>query len=284
MKFQPLSIPKSKIDVMGKIKLSGIYVYPIKSIAGVSINESIVGERGLKHDRRWMLIDEQNQFITQRKYHEMALIDLKLKDEYMILNHRIKRIGQTEIPLEISEGEQILSTIWSDHVKVIWPKLIADEWISGALQTSCRLVYMPDNSKRQIDPAYVSTEMNTSLSDGYPFLLANNKSLEDVCEKTGVKLEMKRFRPNLVIHTKAAFEEDRWAKLSIGKVNFEIVKPCARCVMTTIDPETGKAGEEPMKTLATYRKQNGRIIFGQNMIAGSEGSIHIGDEIISFDS
>lgn len=268
---------------MEKIHLSGIYIYPIKSIAGVSLKESIVGERGLKHDRRWMLIDEHKQFITQRQHHEMALIDLKLAGNQMILSHRIKKLGRVKIPLEITGGNRITSTIWNDEVNVIWPKLMADEWFSEALQTKCRLVYMPNESTRQIDPNYVSKPMNTSLSDGYPFLLTNTKSLADVCEKTGGDLDMKRFRPNLVINTESAFEEDYWNKLSIGEAIFKIVKPCARCVMTTINPETGIADKEPLKTLATYRKQNGSILFGQNMIMDSEGIIGIGDEIIPMD-
>lgn len=121
--------------------------------------------------------------------------------------------------------------------------------------------------------------MITSLSDSYPYLLTNAKSLVDLQEKTRIDIDMKRFRPNLVISSDAAFEEDNWKKLLIGKLIFEIVKPCARCVITTIDPWTGIAGKEPLKTLETYRKQNEKILFGQNMIVESEGVIQVGDKI-----
>ena len=264
---------------MGKIYLSGLYIYPIKSIAGISLKESFAGERGLEYDRRWMLIDENNNFITQRQYHSMALIDLTLDGENIVLAHRSKNISEIKIPLEIQNGSPIQSTLWNDQVKVIWPNLFADGWFSEVLNIKCRLVYLPDDSKRQIDPDYVQQAMNTSLSDGYPYLLAGTKSLDDIREKTRIDLEMKRFRPNLVVKTQSAFDEDSWKKLRIGDLVFEVVKPCARCVMTTIDPETGKAGKEPLKTLATYRKQNGKVLFGQNVIIKSEGVIRVGDEI-----
>lgn len=264
---------------MGEIYLSGLYIYPIKSIAGISLKKSFAGERGLEYDRRWMLIDENKKFITQRKYHEMALINLKLEGDHMILSHSSKDIGEIEIPLKINEGDRIQSAIWSDDVEVIWPNLTADRWFSEVLNTKCRLVYLPDDSKRQIDPDYVAKPMNTSLSDGYPYLLANTKSLDDIREKTGLDLEMKRFRPNLVVNANDAFDEDNWKNLRIGDLVFEVVKPCARCVMTTIDPETGMTGKEPLKTLATYRKKNGKVLFGQNTIIKSEGVIRVGDEI-----
>jgi len=263
-----------------KIYLSGLYIYPIKSIAGISLKESFAGERGLEYDRRWMLIDENKQFITQRKYHEMALINLKLEGDHMILSHPSKEIGEVKIPTKINEGSRIQSDIWNDNVEVIWPKLVADSWFSEVLNIKCRLVYLPDDSKRQIDPNYIPTPMNTSLSDGYPYLLTNIKSLDDIREKTGIGLEMKRFRPNLVVTTESAFDEDNWKQLKIGDLVFEMVKPCARCVMTTIDPDTGMTGKEPLKTLATYRKQNGKVLFGQNVIVKSEGVIRVGDEIV----
>lgn len=264
---------------MEKLALKGIHIYPIKSIAGVSLQKSIAGERGLDYDRRWMLIDVNNQFITQRQHHEMALIDLRIDEDHMIVSHRMKNLGSVQIPLEVHEGEQIQSTVWSDHVKVISPRTMADGWFSEALHTKCRLVYMPNDSDRQIDPKYVSKSMNTSLSDGYPYLLANKTSLLDIGQKAGIDLEMQRFRPNFIVETKTPFEEDSWRRIEIGDSVFKLVKPCARCVMITIDPMTGKAGKEPLKTMSTYRKKDNKILFGQNMIAEKEGLIQVGDSV-----
>ncbi len=264
---------------MEKLQLKGIYIYPIKSIKGVSLQETYAGERGLEYDRRWMLIDENKVFITQRNFHELALIDLNLEKDHMVLSHRSLNTSNMKIPLKIHDGQIILSTIWDDRVNLIWPKLTADEWFSNLLKTRVRLVYMPDDSPRRIDPKYVSKSMNTSLSDGYPYLLVNQTSLADVSDKAGFKLKIERFRPNLVVKTQNPFEEDSWKKLAIGEINFQVVKPCARCVLTTIDPETGIPGNEPLKTLSSYRKVDNKILFGQNMIAENKGIIRVGDEI-----
>jgi uncharacterized protein YcbX len=264
---------------MEKLQLKGIYIYPIKSIMGISLLEAHAGERGLEYDRRWMLIDEKDTFITQRKFHNLALIDLKLRKDHFILSKRMTSNLEIEIPLKIQEGQVVPSTIWDDHVNLLWPNLPADEWFSDLLKTSVRLVYLPDASPRHIDPKYVPKSMNTSLSDGYPYLLANRSSLEDISQKAGIKMEMERFRPNLVVETQKPFEEDGWKTLEIGSANFRIVKPCARCMLTTIDPKTGISGSEPLKTLNTYRKVDNKILFGQNMIVERKGLIRVGDEI-----
>lgn len=264
---------------MGYLKLESIYIYPIKSIAGISIKEAVVEERGMKYDRRWMLIDESNQMITQRKLHNMALIRMKIEEEQMVLRQSAKDPEVLKIPLQIHDGISIKASVWNDPVELIWPQLNADDWFSEILKTHCRLVYMPDDSPRQVDPKYVSKSMNTSLSDGYPFLLANTTSLNDVSQKSGIKPEMERFRPNLIVETPEPFEEDQWKRIAIGNISFRLVKPCARCVMVTIDQNTGKASKEPLKSMSTYRKIDKKILFGQNAIAEIFGSVTVGDEL-----
>lgn len=264
---------------MGYLKLESIYIYPIKSIAGISLKEAVVKERGLQYDRRWMLIDESNQMITQRNFHNMALIRMEIEDEQMVLRQSAKDSEVLKIPLQIHDGVSVNASVWNDQVKLIWPQLNADEWFSDLLKTHCRLVYMPDDSPRQVDPKYVSKSMNTSLSDGYPFLLANTTSLIDVSQKSGIKPEMERFRPNLVVKTQEPFEEDQWKRITIGNISFRLVKPCARCVMVTIDQNTGKAGKEPVKSMSTYRKVDNKILFGQHAIAETFGRIRIGGEL-----
>ncbi|NJN28487.1 MAG: MOSC domain-containing protein [Cyclobacteriaceae bacterium] len=265
---------------MKKPQLSGIFIYPIKSISGVSLTEAFAGERGLKHDRRWMLIDDDHRFISQRKYHDLALIALELKDDYMVLSHRANGKAMVEIPLSIRSGKTISASVWDDMVTLWWPNLAADEWLSELLHTRVRLVYMPDHVARQIDPKYVAEEMNTSLSDGYPYLLASQSSIDDVSARAGQAMEVGRFRPNLLVQNAQAFAEDDWKKIQVGEVIFRIVKPCARCVLTTIDPATGQAGKEPLRTLSTYRQVDNKILFGQNMIAERQGMVRLGDEII----
>lgn len=264
---------------MGHLKLESIYIYPIKSIAGISIEKAVVEERGLQYDRRWMLIDENNQMITLRKFHDMALVRMEIEDEHMVLRQSVEVSGTIKIPLQIHVGKSLEASVWNDQVKLVWPQLTADQWFSDLLKTDCRLVYMPDDSPRQVDPKYVSKSMNTSLSDGYPFLLANTTSLKDVSQKSGIKPEMERFRPNLVVETQEPFEEDAWKSIVIGNISFRLVKPCARCIMVTIDQNTGKAGKEPLKSMSAYRKVNNKILFGQNAIAETYGNISVGEEL-----
>jgi uncharacterized protein YcbX len=262
------------------IELKEIVIYPIKSIAGVSVQEAYAGERGFENDRRWMLIDEHNKFITQRQHHQLALVQLKMSGETIELTHTDASMGSIRIPLKISGNPGLPADIWDNQVNVIWPELEADSWFSDYLGQTCRLVYLPDESVRRVDPDYVSENVNTSLSDGYPYLLANMASLRDIEIRSGVSLSMTRFRPNLVVDSGTAFEEDKWKELRGGEVAFRAVKPCARCVLTTIDPQTGVAGSEPLQTLSTYRKTGNKILFGQNMIALRYGNIRLGESLV----
>lgn len=265
------------------MQLEEIIIYPIKSIAGVSMQQAYAGERGLEYDRRWMLIDSENRFITQRQHHKLALVLLKIVGDIIELSHTERSWGTTRVPLQIEGSPDLVVDIWDDRVKVIWPGLEADRWFSDYLGQPCRLVYLPDESGRRVDPDYVPENVNTSLSDGYPYLLSNKASLRDIEQRSGVSLSMMRFRPNLVVDTGVAFEEDYWKELKVGDTRFNAVKSCARCVLTTIDPETGVAGKEPLQTLSTYRKSGNKILFGQNMIALSYGHIRVGEtfEVIS---
>jgi uncharacterized protein len=264
---------------MEKLHLKGIYIYPIKSLSGISLSNSFAGERGLEHDRRWMLIDSENTFITQRTYPVLSLTDLRIENGFIVINHKNDHLGEEKIPLKTHEGQSVTAKVWDDSVQLLWPKLPADEWFSELLQTAVRLVYMPEDSSRQVDREYVNKRINTNLSDGYPYLLINQRSVEDVSEKSGIVIETSRFRPNLTIETVQPFEEDNIKKILIGNLPFRNVKACARCLITTIDPNTGIAGKEPLKTLSTYRKNGNKILFGLNMIAERYGSIHVGDEI-----
>ncbi|MDZ7604880.1 MAG: MOSC domain-containing protein [Cyclobacteriaceae bacterium] len=261
------------------ITLKEIVIYPIKSIAGISVQKAYAGERGFENDRRWMLIDEHNKFITQRQHHTLSIVKLSVMDETIALNHPDSSWGSATVPLKIHGKSMIEVDIWDDQVKVLWPQLDADTWFSDYLKQPCRLVYMTDESIRRVDPDYVAENINTSLSDGYPYLLANTASLNDLIEKSGLDLAMKRFRPNLVVDSGKPYEEDMWKKIKGNEVVFQPVKPCGRCVITTIDPETGVAGKEPLQTLSTYRKSGNKILFGQNMIALAHGWVHVGETL-----
>lgn len=269
---------------MSQKKLSEIWVYPIKSLPGIRVKSAMVLGKGIKGDRRLMLIDEHGIFMTQRIYPQMAMFDVSMEEE--VIRVRLKsndRLGTLFINNEAHstmESGMIKTRVWDDEVEVFEMNQAYSRWFSDALGSICKLVRFPEDGHRKIDPKYVVEEHHVSLADGYPYLIIGTSSLADLNERVGKSLSMKRFRPNFVFENGAPFEEDGWKNFGIGEVCFSGVKPCARCVLTTIDPETGLKGDEPLRTLATYRKKDTKIYFGQNVIALNHGEIKEGDGII----
>ncbi len=261
------------------MQLSSIYIYPIKSLAGISLQSAQVEARGLQHDRRWMLIDSENRFITQRTKPSLALIDIILKKEGFEITHREKNLPALALPFSISVGELINVQVWDD----VCPALLYNDsgWFQAATGLDCRLVYMHDDSQRLVDSRYAHQSEITSFSDGFPFLLIGEASLATLNERLETPVPMNRFRPNLVFSGGASFEEDTFAQLTIGEVTFLAPKPCARCIFTTIDQATGKKdpSKDPLKTLATFRTWNNKILFGENLLAVTLGTVAIGDTL-----
>lgn len=266
------------------MELSEINIYPIKSLGGISLNESVVEEKGLQYDRRWMLVDENGKFFTQREFPKMATLKVSLKTDGLLVSDQAENLL---IPFDANgTGEEIEVEVWNSKLTAQTSEDIINQWFSDALQTNCRLVQMNQNSNRPVNPVYAVNEKDTvSFADGYPVLLIGEESLTDLNSRLENALPMNRFRPNLVVKDSEAFAEDSWKKIKIGETIFHIVKPCERCVMTTIDQKTGISdGKEPLKTLATYRlvKKDGdsKILFGQNLIAEkASGTVRIGDKV-----
>lgn len=260
--------------------LSEINIYPVKSLKGFSINEAKVEDRGLQYDRRWMLVDAKNKFLTQREFSKMATICIAVDGDGMTAS-----AGASDLPIPLipDSDEKASVKIWTSSVKARVYGSEVNEWFSDALGTNCRLVLMPEESKRKVNPFYAVRKFNDTVSfaDGYPFMLIGERSLEDFNSRIETPLPMNRFRPNFVVSGSEPFAEDAWKKIRIGETIFHVVKPCARCVITTIDQSKGeKDGTEPLKTLAAYRNKGGNVLFGQNLIAETGvGIIKTGDEI-----
>lgn len=263
--------------------LSEINIYPIKSLAGISFKESKIERRGLEFDRRWMLIDENNKFLTQREFPKMATVKTEiLSDGLQVSSNKNGLV----IPFEPLNGETQNVKIWQSRCKAKVYENIINEWFSDALQTNCKLAVMPETTQRKVNYFYaVQKDDHVSFADGYPFLLIGENSLKDLNSRLTDDLPMNRFRPNLVVADSEDFAEDSWKKIKIGDSVFHVVKPCARCVMTTIEQATGeKDGTEPLKTLAKFRipqrSVKKKILFGQNLIAERAGDIlRVGDQI-----
>lgn len=270
---------------MSEITLSEINVYPIKSLGGISLNESVVEEKGLRYDRRWMLVDENGKFFTQREFPKMATINVSFENDGLRVSAEDESLL---VPFDEGDaGEEIRVEVWNSKLKAQTSESHINEWFSDVLQTNCRLVRFNQNSKRIVNPVYAirKYEDTVGFADGYPVLLIGQGSLDDLNSKLENPIPMNRFRPNLVVKNSEAFAEDNWTKIKVGNSVFHIVKPCDRCVMTTVDQEKGTFdGKEPLKTLATYRlvkkKGDSKILFGQNLISGNFGeTVKIGDKV-----
>ncbi len=262
------------------ISISKIFVYPIKSLGGFSVNTAQLTSRGLQYDRRWLLIDENNVGLTQREFAKMAILQTVLLENGIEVFNKHNTALKSFVPFNFTASETITVKIWDGFclAQVVSEEL--NNWFSTQLNTNCKLVYMPDNSLRKVDANFAVSEDNiTSFSDGYPILLASQQSLDVLNNKLETPLDFDRFRPNIVVDGLNAYEEDEITEFEINSQKFYGVKPCSRCVVTTINQQTTEKGKEPLKTLATYRSINNKIKFGQNVIGPKSGSIKIGDSV-----
>lgn len=254
--------------------LSQLAIYPIKSTTQVSLDSATMGPFGLDLDRRWMLIDNEGVMLTQRKYARMCLISTSIIDGKLTVNAP----GMRELGIEpvSTASDTITATVWEDSCNAFNCGEAAEKWFSDFLNTPARLVYFPDNELRQVDLNYARQGDITAFSDGFPYLLISQASLDDLNSRLDQPVEMSRFRPNLVISGVEAFAEDHWKKIRIGDVTFNLVKPCSRCIIPAIDPKTAKKSAEPVRTLANYRMHDNKIFFGQNLIAEGSGELQVG--------
>jgi uncharacterized protein YcbX len=259
------------------LQISHLYIYPIKSLGGISVNQAEVTSRGFKHDRRWMLVDEQNHFLTQREHVQMALIKVEIMPDGLLVSHHLN--GTIKIPFEHHPDKKNNVVIWDDTTAGAYVSDTVDQWFSTVLGIKCRLIYMTDDTEREVDQRYALPGMITSFADAYPFLLIGQSSLDDLNGRLSDTLPMDRFRPNIVFTRGEPFDEDRMNHLDIAGISFYGAKLCARCIMTTIDQQTGIKAKEPLKTLATYRSKNNKILFGQNLVHEGIGVVAIGDVI-----
>ena len=256
--------------------LNNITIYPIKSLAGISVNHWKINQNGLLYDRQWMLVDEDNQFLSQRRLARMALIKTQLIDNKLYLTAE----AMPKISLELNPPENpqsILVNIWKDQCLAQSVSNEIDEWFSAFLQTPCRLVYQPKESIRAVDPKFAKATDQVSFSDGYPFLIISTASLDSLNQAMGLELTMARFRPNLVISDCEAYAEDYWREITIGNIGFRLPKPCSRCKVPTINPNTAETAKEPLRTLNKLRKYNNKVYFGQNAIHNQQGTVSVGD-------
>jgi uncharacterized protein YcbX len=269
---------------MRELRLSEIWIYPIKSLGGLRLEQSKVLEKGLKYDRRWMLVDENGVFMTQREFPAMSLLKVGLdpesyrNGELRVVHNQRSTVHCFSLSTTPTEKDMQV-TIWNDSVQAFEVSSESSQWFSDALQLRCKLVYFPEENARLVDPAYRVNNEHVSLADGYPFLIIGQSSLDYLNAKLAEPIPMNRFRPNFVFTGGEPNEEDAWRNFTIGNNRFIGVKPCARCAIPTINQDTAQKGIEPTRTLATYRKKENKILFGQNLLATDHQQVKEGDLI-----
>lgn len=258
------------------IRLSGIHLYPVKSLAGLSVDSWMGGVHGLEYDRHWMLVDEKGEFVTQRRLPRMALIQTALRGDALVLSAP----GMQElIVAKEYPGAPLEVLVWEDRVQALDAGVQVADWLSGFLGEPLRLVYFPPHARRPVDPDYAEMDDRTAFSDGFPYLLISEASLQELNGRLEQPLPMGRFRPNLVVSGTEPFAEDRWRRIRVGGLSFRVVKPCSRCIITTIDPLTARRGAEPLRTLSGYRRRGNKVFFGQNLIHDGIGGLSVGDQV-----
>jgi uncharacterized protein len=245
------------------VMLRHMFIYPIKSLGGVAVTEAQVEPRGFQYDRRWMLIDAEGTCITQRQYPRLALIAVSLQPDG--LEVCAPGMPPLQIPGSPANSTPVIVRIWRSVCEALLVGEHMDAWFSQYLQMPCRLVYMPDTTQRAVNPEYAVHNDIVSFADGYPFMLLGQASLDDLNQR----LEVSGVPP---------FAEDSWKTIHIGATVFHVVKACDRCVLTTVDQSTGTfAGPEPLKTLATFRLHDNKVMFGQLLLPDALGTVRIGD-------
>lgn len=255
------------------LKLQDIYIYPIKSLGGIRLNSAKVEERGFQYDRRWMLLNEKGRFLTQRQIPEMALLQPRILENGLEIIHKGKELAPLLIPFDQTNDQRLTVSVWGDECEAVFVSKEVDLWFSNALGRKCHLVYMPDVSKRLVDTDFAPNGEIVSFADGYPFLVIGQASLDLLNQKLEAPIDMLRFRPNLVFSGGTPHIEDDWKKIQIGDIKFMGVKPCARCAVPNINPQTAEKENEPTQTLKKYRQNGTKILFGQNLLIDYQGSM-----------
>jgi hypothetical protein len=267
---------------MGAV-LSAINVYPVKGLKGIALEAARCTDRGIEHDRRWMVVDPDGVFFTQRTLPRMATVWTELTESSLVLSAPDE--DPVEVPLAPPPAPSMKVQVWNSICDAIPASREADWWLSRYLGTPCRLVYMPDDSIRYSNDKYAGEGKRVGFADGYAYLMIGEASLADLNARLAAKnhpaLPMNRFRPNLVVSGTQPYAEDGFGEIRIADAAFRGVKPCGRCQVTTTDQATGEVtGPEPLLTLASYRDSTefGQM-FGMNLVSTRAGAVRVGDRV-----
>ncbi len=272
--------------------VSELWIYPIKSCQGIKLQQAEVTSKGFLWDREMMIISKKGRFLTQRQFPQLAKVKVAITEDTITLSLQDNTIKPIVFTPTL-EGKEIEVAIWKDNTIAIDQGNQLAEWFHQVLELTpekeCRLVRQSPQYIRTVNSQVVTQPTPVSLADGYPFLLTATASLKELnrritetYQNAAIIVPMNRFRPNIVVETEIPFEEDNWKLVQIGKIKFAVVKPCSRCIITTVDQQQGKINQpkEPLRTLGTFRQFGEQgVMFGENMIPQDRGILKVGDEL-----
>lgn len=276
------------MDPAGHLTIASIHIYPLKAGRAIDLTEAEVEPCGLAGDRRWMVVEPDGRFITQRAEPTLALLCARYGTGYRTGGSlHLSAPGQPPLvvpaPAHAGGAEMLWVRVWRSKVRAAAAGAAADAWFSAYLGRPVRLVHLDDPSRRQVDPEFGAPEDRVSFADGYPLLLTTMGSLAELgrwlIEDGQPAVPMTRFRPSVVVAGSAPWAEDGWRRIQIGPVPFRVVKPCGRCVVTTIDQQTAQRGRQPLAMLGRRRRFGQQLVFGQNLIPDGVGTIRLGDPV-----
>jgi uncharacterized protein len=265
------------------ITLSALNVYPVKGLKGIALTEARAGERGLEHDRRWMVVGPAGEMLTQRTCPKMATIWTELSGDALTLS--APDFENVDVPIVAPPGPTVRAEVWGTPCDALAASPEADTWLSDYLGLACRLIYMPESSRRYSPRRFTGDDRLVGFADAFAYLLIGEASLADLNARLAARdhpaLPMNRFRPNLVVSGGSAYAEDDWKDIHIGAAVLRGAKPCGRCQVTTTDQSTGEVqGPEPLATLSTFRESREfGVMFGMNLVSVRPGTVRVGDRV-----
>jgi uncharacterized protein YcbX len=259
------------------ISVCDLFIYPVKSCGHITVDEAVVGATGFELDRRWMVVGDDGRFLSQREHPRLAMVRVRLDADLLVLD--APEMPPLDVSSDPETGPVARVQVWDDECPAFDEGRDAAGWFSEHLGCSARLVRLAGDDARPLGSSSAQPGDRVSFADGYPFLLLSTASLDELNRRLSLPVSMDRFRPNIVVEGCKAHAEDGWHRVRIGDVVFRIAKPCARCVVTTVDQATGERGREPLRTLSTYRSVDGQVLFGQNLVHEARGVVRVSDPV-----
>ena len=259
-------------------RIHSLHVYPIKSCQGIDLDLARLTATGIAYDRHWMLVDDAGRFLSQRELPQMATIGCRFSNDELV----VSGAGQSDlsVPLQQPVEHRIKVQIWNDqcHAGIVSPQ--ASAWFSDYLQRSCQLVLLPETEHRPVDPGYAEADQRVGFADGFPLLVVSLASIDRLSQQLGETVSIDRFRPNIVLDGCEPHAEDDWLTIQAGDIKIRLAKPCSRCVIPSYHQQTAQQHPRLLKTLANYRRRDGKVYFGMNGLHDRDGNLQVGQQVL----